>query len=80
MAKDAACNHTSTVVANPVEGGGWRAHCLVCGRLGSVGRDSAEAPELIRDGGNTDLHPARRRSSPANRTAGPARRWSARRL
>lgn len=79
MAKDTACNHASTVVANPVEGGGWRAHCLACGLVGSVGRDSAEALELIRDRDNTDLHPARRRTSPANRSAGPARSWSARR-
>lgn len=79
MAKDAACNHASTVVANPIEGGGWRAHCLVCGLVGSVGRDSAEALELIRDRDDTDLHPATRRTSPTGRTAGPARRWGLRR-
>lgn len=41
--KDAACTHVSPVVVNPVGGGGWKAHCLGCGRLGPVSADSVEA-------------------------------------
>ena len=79
MIKHGACNHASTVVATPVEGGGWRAHCLICGLIGAVGRDSREALELIKNRENADLHPARRRTSPDNNAAAPGRRWYTRR-
>lgn len=48
MHLNAVCTHTSPVVVNPVEGGGWRGHCLRCGQLGPVGSDSAEALERLR--------------------------------
>jgi hypothetical protein len=37
-----ACKHISPVVVNAVEGGGHRAHCLVCGMVGPV-RETTEA-------------------------------------
>lgn len=47
MSRDEACRHTSPVVINAVEGGGWWAHCLRCGLLGPVSADSVEALDSI---------------------------------
>lgn len=47
MRRDMVCTHTSPVVVNPVEGSGWRAHCLYCGMLGQVGTNSVEALDLL---------------------------------
>lgn len=47
MFRDEVCRHVSPVVVNAVEGGGWRAHCLRCGMLGSVEANSVSALDSI---------------------------------
>lgn len=68
MRRETLCNHVSPVVVNPVEGGGWRGHCLCCGKLGPVGANSVEALDLIQRSQETH-HPER-----ARRSYGSARR------
>lgn len=41
MSRDSRCDHVYPVVVDPVEGGGWRAHCLLCGTAGPVGAGSS---------------------------------------
>ncbi len=47
MSRDEVCKHLSPVVVNTVEGGGWRAHCLRCGLLGTVEAHSVGALNSI---------------------------------
>lgn len=47
------CTHVSPVVVNPVEGGGYRAHCLACGLIGPVEVSSSGAFEKIRKTGDS---------------------------
>lgn len=47
MSRDEVCKHLSPVVVNAVEGGGWRAHCLRCGLLGTVEAHSVGALNSI---------------------------------
>lgn len=77
MSQDTMCSHEFPVVVNPVEGGGWRAHCLSCGLLGPVGTDSVEALDSIQRGEGAPSDPDkvqsrytyRPRSDPAHRGA-----------
>jgi hypothetical protein len=55
MHANMVCKHRSPVVVNPVEGGGWRGHCLRCGQLGPVGSDSVEARARLQSSQSSEL-------------------------
>jgi hypothetical protein len=64
MHANMVCKHRSPVVVNPVEGGGWRGHCLRCGQLGPVGSDSVEARARLQSSQSSEL-PEEARLAPA---------------
>lgn len=43
------CTHRGPLVVNAVEGGGKRAHCLVCSRVGPEREQALQAIEALRD-------------------------------